>query len=286
MAKTFVALRRYRLETLYAAFGWATLVFTTGVGAQSAEFLAVERKARQAFAVFGCNSEAGHAANAGRFGPVDPKTDLITCLSAPAELQGVAFELGPPGSRVRNARVVDLRSGQRVTAAVDTARLAQEIIAMIGVSRQPVANDPPGRGSIPLVLRTAGDTIEVWFVPTSQVSEGQSWMPRSIGGERAVIVSPDGGRLIRVVSEPSAWRAFTPDTTGLVPIRSEADEVPSLSEMMACLQVVMEGRGAAIETHLFLEHPACRLNDAAFELVDGAVRIDDEPAIGGAPDAV
>ncbi len=228
--------------------GVASLSLTSGVRGQSAEFLAVERKARQALAVFGCSSEAGHAANAGRFGPVDPSMDLITCLSAPAERQGVAFEFRPPEPRVRNARVVDLRSGQRVTAPVDTARLAQEMIAMIRASRQSVTNDLPGRKHIPLVLRTAGDTIEVWYVPTTQVSEGQSWIPRSIGGERAVVVAPDGGSLIRVLNEQSAWRAFTPDTSGLVLIRSEGEEVPSLSEMMACLQVVMEGRGAAIET--------------------------------------
>jgi hypothetical protein len=248
MAKAFMVVHPSAFRTLCMGLGVASLSLTSGVRGQSAEFLAVERKARQAVAVFGCNSEAGHAANAGRFGPVDPKTDLITCLSTPDASLGVAFELGPPGSRVRRARVLDVRSGQRVMTPVDTARFAQEIIAMIGASRQPAANDPSGRRSIPLLLRTAGDTIEVWYVPTTQVSEGRSWMPRSIGGERAVVVAPDGGSLIRVLNEQSAWRAFTPDTSGLVLIRSEAEEVPSLSEMMACLQVVMEGRGAAIET--------------------------------------
>ena len=39
----------------------------------------------------------------------------------------------------------------------------------------------------------------------------------------------------------------------------------------------------AVEPHPFLERPARRLDDAAFELVDRAVRVDDETGIGGAP---
>src|SRR5205085_8489090 len=38
-----------------------------------------------------------------------------------------------------------------------------------------------------------------------------------------------------------------------------------------------------VEPHAFLQGPAEALHDAAFELVDRAVRVDDEPAIGGAP---
>ena len=45
----------------------------------------------------------------------------------------------------------------------------------------------------------------------------------------------------------------------------------------------VERGDAIVETDLFLQHPACRLNDPAFELVDHAVRIDDQAGIGRAP---
>src|SRR6266851_2350826 len=40
-----------------------------------------------------------------------------------------------------------------------------------------------------------------------------------------------------------------------------------------------------VEPHALLQGPADGLDDAAFELVDRAVRIDDEAGVGGAPDA-
>lgn len=208
----------------------------------------MDRKARRAIAVFQCNSAAGHADEDRDYGTLDRANDLVTCLSEAGAPMGVAFELGPPGMRVRRARVVDLQSGQRVTTPIDTTRLAQEIIAMIAASRQAKAVDLPGRERIPLVLRGAGDTIEVWYIPTTQVPAGQSWMAKSLGGERSVVVTPDGRSMVCVSDETSSWRPFTPDTVGLVVIRSLSDEVPTLTEMMASLQVAREGRGVAIET--------------------------------------
>src|SRR5439155_14610929 len=48
---------------------------------------------------------------------------------------------------------------------------------------------------------------------------------------------------------------------------------------------VARADAGGVEADAFLQGPADRLDDAAFELVLGAVRVDDEPGIGGAPDA-
>ena len=46
----------------------------------------------------------------------------------------------------------------------------------------------------------------------------------------------------------------------------------------------VEGGDTIVEADLLLEHPACRLNDAAFELIDHTVGIDHQAGIGRAPD--
>src|SRR3984957_3870547 len=44
------------------------------------------------------------------------------------------------------------------------------------------------------------------------------------------------------------------------------------------------GNAAGVELYLLLQRPACRHDDAALELVDGAVGIDDQAPVGRTPD--
>ena len=216
--------------------------------AQSPDFLAQERRAQAALAVLQCNSEAALAAAAGAFGPLDRGVDDVTCLDVATEPRGIAFRLGPPGARVGMPRLADLQRRTRVDVPFDTARFTQTIVAMIGAGGQAVAEDRDGRESLGIVLRGAADTIEVWYVPVTQVTDGRSWLPQSLGGERAVIVRPDGRQLVRVIDHGATWRPFAAKPTGMVLLRSAQDEVPTLTEMMACLQLTLTGRDAAIET--------------------------------------
>ena len=77
---------------------------------------------------------------------------------------------------------------------------------------------------------------------------------------------------------PSAWRREA--------LRTNLWLVPTIEIALAA--ALFAGthaldRAAYDGSHLLLEHPTRRLDDAAFELVDRAVRIDDEAGVGRAP---
>src|SRR5947207_3228452 len=59
-----------------------------------------------------------------------------------------------------------------------------------------------------------------------------------------------------------------------------------LAETQDRIAVPIDGSGSRIvKPDLLLEHPACRLDHAAFELIDDGVWIDHKSGIGGAPRA-
>ena len=100
---------------------------------------------------------------------------------------------------------------------------------------------------------------------------------------------------------PSAWATALPIAATVGPPRRLADAERRLvghrvdqldrhlghlaeAQHRVALPVARADPGG-VEPHAFLQGPAGRLDDAALELVDRAVRVDDEAGIGGAPDA-
>ena len=74
-----------------------------------------------------------------------------------------------------------------------------------------------------LTCRFDGDTIEVWLIPASLLM-GE---PRTVGGERGYVFTPDGKQLIREMDSFTSYRSIVAPDSGQVRIVSSEATVPT-----------------------------------------------------------
>ena len=145
--------------------------------------------------------------------------------------------------------VVDLATFMRHTEPVDTvAVLAQARAARDGGLKGSPPFQRENRQYAPFSMRSDGDSIEVWLLPTGLLLGD---MPTSVGGERAFIYSPDGRTLAREIDAFERFRSITLPVTGPVELLSQEDDLPLVSELVALHILHRQGRDVSLVTKTY-----------------------------------
>lgn len=206
-----------------------------------------DRRARTLLGMIDCARRVAQLRAAGRFGPPDSLGDRGQCLRTDSTALGVFFSLDEAGTRAERLRALDLRTGQRWTAPLDTAAAVAPVMALRdafadGAAPFVRANRQFG----PMSMRFDGDSIEVWFVPLDLLrADG----PVALGGERGFVYTPDGRTRVRQLDAGVDFGAWSAPDTGRVVLVSD-HEIPPLSHLLAFYvlqsrrrQVVLVSRG-------------------------------------------
>jgi hypothetical protein len=212
-----------------------------------------DRRARMLLGMIDCAGRMGQLRAQGRFGPPDSVGNLGQCLIGRSEALGVFFSLEDGGSRTARLRAVDLRTGQRWTAPLDTAaavapRLALRDAFAEGAAPFEANNRPFG----PIAIRLDGDSIEVWFLPGELLQPGG---PRAFGGEQGFVYAPDGRTRARRIAESLPYQTWSAPDSGLVTLVSETDE-PPLAHVLAFYVLQARRREVVLETRMHTLRPA------------------------------
>ncbi len=216
---------------------------------RSVAFDRLDRTSRSLIAAVGCAISSAQARARGAFGPVESLGSNGMCLRRNGRAFGVFFEPDSAFTKASKLRVVDLSTMTRDTAAVDTlAILAEERAADAGLTKGYPLFERANRQFAPFSMRTDGDSIEVWLIPLGLV---MTQAPRTVGGERAFIFSPDGRTLVREIDAADRYRPVTIPPAGPVEITSQEDDLPLVSELLMVNMLNRQGRDASVVTKTY-----------------------------------
>lgn len=218
--------------------------------ARSAAFDRVDRDSRTLLATIRCAISTGQLRASGAFGPLDSLGNYGICVWRGGVRLGAFFAPDTGFTQANRLRLVNLATGARDTAPLDTAALLAEAHAGRDGGRLGFA--PYARDHIqyaPFSMRTDGDSIEVWLLPTSLLLGG---VPKSLGGERGFVYAPNGRTLVREIDAYAKLRPVTIPDTGAVVLKSLEPDIPLLSELFVVNVLSESGRQAGVETDTFL----------------------------------
>ena len=216
---------------------------------RAAAFDRLDRTSRMLIATVDCAQAAGRARAQGLFGPPDSVGRWGQCLHKDGRAFGVFFTPDSTFTTAQNLRVVDFANTVRYRGNVDTAAILAEARA----SREAVRKGMPSflraqREAAPLSMRSDGDSIEVWLLPTGPFL---SRTAPTVGGERGFVYSPDGRTLAREIDASDRFRTISIPDSGRVEIRSSEDNLPLISELMATNLLHDRGRDVQLVTNAY-----------------------------------
>jgi hypothetical protein len=200
-------------------------------------------------ATVGCARTSGRARAQGLFGPPDSVGRWGQCLRTNGRVFGVFFTPDSAFTIAQNVRVVDFANSVRYLGNVDTAAILAEARA----AQEAVRKGMPSfvraqRQFAPLSMRSDGDSIEVWLVPTGFFT-GRS--APTVGGELGFVYSPDGRTLAREIDASDRFRIISIPDSGRVEIRSREDNLPLVSELIAINLLHDRGRDVQLVTNAY-----------------------------------
>jgi hypothetical protein len=211
----------------------------------------VDRRARIMLGMIDCARRVAQLRAQGRFGPVDSLGNRGQCLRAGDITLGLFFSIAEGSTNPERLRAVDMRTGQRWTAPLDTAAavapaLAQRDAFTDGAAPFVAANRQFG----PITMRFDGDSIEVWFLPGDLLrADG----PRALGGELGFVYSPDGQTRVRRIEASLPYAAWNAPDTGRVELVSD-QAIPPLGHLLAYYVLLARRREVVLHsrTHTFI----------------------------------
>lgn len=217
--------------------------------ARAAAFDRLDRTSRQLIATVGCARQAAMARAAGLLGPPDSVGRTGLCVRIDQRRLGVFLTPDSALTKALDVRVVDLAKGTRYTGALDTAAvLAQARAAREAVRKGYPLFEREKRQFAPLSIRSDGDSIEVWLLPLG-LFIGRTIS--TLGGERGFVYSPDGRTLVREIDASDRFRSPSIPDSGRVEIRSQEQDLPLLSELIATNLLYNDGREVQLITDTF-----------------------------------
>ena len=185
----------------------------------------------------------------GQFGAVDSVGKHGMCVARHDELLGVLFNSDSACSEAHDARVISLARKTREVTPFDTAGMIAECRAMYtGLRSGALPDNQTAWQFAPSVIRSDGDTIEVWLVPTALLM-GESEI--ALGGERGFLFAPNGKTLVRHIDARPKQRVFRVPADGPIAIPSSKDDIPLLTELFAVNTFHLRGRAASVSTKTF-----------------------------------
>jgi hypothetical protein len=216
---------------------------------RSAAFDRLDRTSRLLIATVNCARFSAKARADGLFGPPDSLGRRGLCLRKGERALGVFFTPDSTFTKPTHLRVVDIASGTRYTAPVDTAAiLAEARVAGEGVLRGYPSFEREKRQFAPFSIRSDGDSIEVWLLPLGLLM-GRT--PSAVGGERAFVYSPDGRTFVREIDAFNRHRTLVIPDSGVVEIVSMEEDLPLVSELIATNLLHDRGREVRLVTKAF-----------------------------------
>ncbi|MGZ5096059.1 MAG: hypothetical protein ACXWCH_33520 [Burkholderiales bacterium] len=209
----------------------------------------LDRTSRVLIATVNCARASGTARAQGVFGPPDSVGRWGQCLRKDGRPFGVFFTPDSTFTIAQNVRVVDFANRVRYRGNVDTtAILAEARAARAAVQKGMPSFVSAQRQFAPLSMRSDGDSIEVWLVPTG-IFTGRA--APTVGGERGFVYSPDGRTLAREIDASDRFRTISIPDSGLVVIRSSEDDLPLVSELIATNLLHDRGRDVQLITNAY-----------------------------------
>jgi hypothetical protein len=176
---------------------------------RAAAFDRLDRTSQKLLWTVGCAQNSGRSRAMGLFGPADSVGRTGQCFRRDGRMFGVFFDPDSTFTKVHRLRVLDFSTNVRYLGPVDTTAILAEARAEDDAERKGMPSfERAQRPFAPLSMRSDGDSIEVWLLP-SGVLMGRT--PSAVGGERGFIYSPDGRTLAREVTRsigigPSRFR--------------------------------------------------------------------------------
>ena len=205
-------------------------------------FAHVDRAARELIWTMKCAQATAHARATGLFGPTDSLGTNGQCFRLNGHAMGVFFTPDTTFTRASRIRVVNLGTGVRDLATIDTAAiLAVARASSDALSRALPAFARENRKFAPLSMRFDGDSIEIWMLPVGM----------TVGGERGYVYSPNGRTLARAIDAADRFRTVVVPDTGEVVIASREDDLPLVSELVAMNLLYDRGRDVELVTAAF-----------------------------------
>lgn len=203
----------------------------------------LDRTSRELIWTMKCAQATAHARAAGSFGPIDSLGTNGQCFRRNGRAMGVFFTPDSTFTRANRLRVVDLRTGARDAAPIDTAAiLAVARASSDALSRAFPAFTRENRKFAPIAMRFEADSIQVWMLPVGM----------TVGGERAYVYSPNGRTLAREIDASDRFRAIVVPDSGRVVISSREDDLPLVSELVAMNLLHDRGRDVELVTAAFM----------------------------------
>lgn len=208
----------------------------------------LDRTSRVLIATVDCARATSRARAQGLFGPPDSVGRRGQCLRKDGRAFGVFFTPDSTFTAAQNVRVVDFANSVRYRGNVDTTAILAEARASRGAVRKGMPSFVSAqRQFAPLSIRSDGDSIEVWLVPTG-IFTGTA---PTVGGERGFVYSPDGRTLAREIDASDRFRTISIPDSGRVEIRSSEDDLPLVSELIATNLLHDRGRDVQLVTNAY-----------------------------------
>ena len=202
----------------------------------------VDRTARELIRTMKCAQATAQARATGLFGPIDSLGTNGQCFRLNGRAMGVFFTPDTSFSRASRLRVVNLGTGARDLATIDTAAiLAVARASSDALSRAFPAFARENRKFAPISMRFDGDSIQVWMLPVGM----------TVGGERGYVYSPNGRTLAREIDAADRFRTVVIPDSGEVVISSRENDLPLVSELIAMNLLYDRGRDVEVVTAAF-----------------------------------
>ena len=228
------------------AGGQVTVTVQPSAGdAHAAAFDRADRRARTVVTKMRCAQRAAALRMRGAFGPADSLGRSGNCIAVGGRWIAVFHATDSAVTRIERIAAVDVGTGARHTAPLDTAALlavarANHMAQERGVDAYISAERP----FAPLAIRFDGDSIEVWLIPGAVFSGP----PLTVGGERGYVFSSDGRTIAREVDAFGEMRTFALPDTGTVTIPSPGADIPGMTVMLLANLLAESGRQVAIDS--------------------------------------
>lgn len=216
---------------------------------RAATFDRLDRTSQKLLWTVSCAQSSGRARAMGLFGPPDSVGQTGVCFRRDGQTFGVFFNPDSTFAKARQLRVLNFATKIRYLGPVDTSAILAEARAESDAElRGSPSFQREQRAFAPISMRSDGDSIEVWLMP-SGVLMGRT--PSKIGGELGFIYSPDGRTLAREVNAFDRYRTIVIPDSGRVDILSQEEDLPLVSELIVTNVLHSHGRDVQVVTKAY-----------------------------------
>ena len=213
---------------------------------RSDAFDRLDRTSRNLIGTVTCALSSARARARGAFGPSDSLGNVGMCIERKGRRFGLFVASDSAFTKAQRVSIVDLAISMRDTVPIDTvAVLAQARAAQAGALKGSTPFERAERQYAPFSMRSDGDSIEVWLLPTGLLL-GQA--PTTLGGELGFVYSPDGRTLAREINAFDRFRSIVVPGAGPVELLSQEEDLPLFSELVAFNILHDRGRDVSLVT--------------------------------------